>query len=157
MREHPFGELAPGKMKIVILEFRSKYTFFLKWFRKPNHYAHKFRIEILFRTLFSILDISHRKSSKYSFLAWMSTWISRRCRQFYHLARPLGHSAQGWNIPFGNPSLRSLSKHTAQKRRHTSTHTMTKDCWYSLAAGHLDLSVETFVNGIWLDNIAWEQ
>ena len=27
-------------------------------------------------------------------------------RQFFHLARALAHSGQGWNIPFGNPSLR---------------------------------------------------
>ena len=27
-------------------------------------------------------------------------------RQLSHLARALAHSAQGWNIPFGNPSLR---------------------------------------------------
>ena len=27
-------------------------------------------------------------------------------RQFFHLARALAHSVQGWNIPFGNPSLR---------------------------------------------------
>ena len=26
-------------------------------------------------------------------------------RQLSHLARALAHSAQGWNIPFGNPSL----------------------------------------------------
>ena len=31
-------------------------------------------------------------------------------RQFFHLARPLAHSVQGSNIPFGNPSLRSYRR-----------------------------------------------
>ena len=30
-------------------------------------------------------------------------------RQLPHLARALAHSAQGWNIPFGNPSLRPMT------------------------------------------------
>ena len=30
-------------------------------------------------------------------------------RQFFYLARALAHSVQGWNIPFGNPSLRLKS------------------------------------------------
>ena len=34
------------------------------------------------------------------------TTTTTACRQISHLARPLAHSAQGWNIPFGNPSLR---------------------------------------------------
>ena len=32
------------------------------------------------------------------------------CRQFFHLARAPSHSVQGWNIPFGNPSLRFRSR-----------------------------------------------
>ena len=31
-------------------------------------------------------------------------------RQFFYLARPLAHSVQGSNIPFGNPSLRPCKK-----------------------------------------------
>ena len=34
-------------------------------------------------------------------------------RQFFHLARALAHSGQGWNIPFGNPSLRSALRQGA--------------------------------------------
>ena len=56
---------------------------FQKWLPRPNHYAHETRSEILCKTPVSILrDLSprpqnHRKTSKYSFLAWMSTWTSR--------------------------------------------------------------------------------
>ena len=62
--------------------FHHFWHFFQKWLPEANHYAHKTRSEILSRTLVSIRrDLSprvpnHRKTSKHSFLAWRSTWIS---------------------------------------------------------------------------------
>ena len=81
--KNPFWEHVPGKMNIVTLEIRSKQSLFPKWLPRPNHYAHEICIEILSRTPVSILKYlsprpqNHMKNSKYSFLAWMSTWISR--------------------------------------------------------------------------------
>ena len=57
--------------------------FFQKWLPRANHYAHETRSEILCRTPVSILrDLSPRpqnlrKTSEYSFLAWMSmfSWV----------------------------------------------------------------------------------
>ena len=78
-----FLEHVPGKTSMVTLELRSKQALFWKWLPRPNHYAHKICIEILCRTPVSILKYlsprpqNHMKNSKYSFLAWMSTWISR--------------------------------------------------------------------------------
>ena len=65
------------------VHFLTSDGFFQKWLPRPNHYAHEVGIEILCRTPVSILrDLSsrpqnHMKTSKYSSLAWMSTWISR--------------------------------------------------------------------------------
>ena len=78
MRKNTFWELVPGKMSIGILELSSKQALFSKWLRRPNHYAHETRIEILSKTPVSILrDLSPRpqnprNTSEYSFLAWMS-------------------------------------------------------------------------------------
>ena len=67
---------------------------------RPNHYAHDVRSEILSRTPVSILKYlwprpqNLRKTSNDSFLAWMSTWISKWRRRHPnnspHLVRPLG-------------------------------------------------------------------
>ena len=98
---------------------KTKTHIFWKWLPRPNHYAHKICIEILSRTPVSILrDLSpgpqnHMKNSKYSFLAWMSTWISRwrrrrrRPNNSAHLVRPLGYRVQEPNIPCGE-SLTSI-------------------------------------------------
>ena len=75
LRKNTFWELVPGKMDMGILELSSKQALFSKWLRRPNHYAHETRIEILSKTPVSILrDLSprpqnHMKSSKYSSLA----------------------------------------------------------------------------------------
>ena len=60
---------------VTALENKYCFTIFKIWLRRPNHYAHKIRIEILSRTPVSILrDLSPRpqnnmKTSEYSFLA----------------------------------------------------------------------------------------
>ena len=78
-----FLERVPGKMNMVTLQLRSKQALFWKLLPRPNYYAHKTWIEILCRTPVSILKYlsprpqNHMKNSKYSFLAWMSTWIPR--------------------------------------------------------------------------------
>ena len=74
LRKNIFWELVPGKMSMGIFQFSSKQTLFSKWLRRPNHYAHETRIEILSKTPVSVLrDLSpgvqnHRKTFKYSFL-----------------------------------------------------------------------------------------
>ena len=78
-----FLEHDPGKTSMVTLELKSTQTLFWKLLPRPNHYAHKICIELLCRTPVSILKYlsprpqNHVKNSKYSFLAWMSTWISK--------------------------------------------------------------------------------
>ena len=59
LRKNTFWELVPGKMDMGILELSSKQALFSKWLRRPNHYAHETRIEILCKTPVSILrDLS---------------------------------------------------------------------------------------------------
>ena len=88
-----FLEHVPAKTSMVTLELRSKQALFWKWLHRPNHYAHKICIEILCRTPVSILKYlsprpqNHVKNLKYSFLAWMSTWISK-CRRRRRRRRP---------------------------------------------------------------------
>ena len=63
----------------------------------------------------SLVKISHMRpiqARKLKLLKWpfpsdfQMTPTTTTRRQLSHLARPPSHSAQGWNIPFGNPSLR---------------------------------------------------
>ena len=87
LRKNPFREVVPGNVNMVILESRSKQTLFSKWLPRPNHYAHRIRIEILCRTPVSMFrDLSprpqnHIKISRHSFLVWTSTWILRAALQ----------------------------------------------------------------------------
>ena len=46
--------------------------------------------------------------SSYLGIFQMTPTAATTRRQFFHLARALAHSGQGWNIPFGNPSLRFI-------------------------------------------------
>ena len=77
---------------------------FQKWLRRANHYAHETRIKILCRTPVSILrDLStglqiNRKTFKYSFLAWMSTWISKWRRRRWRRRRADNFSI--WRFSF---------------------------------------------------------
>ena len=93
---------------------------FQKWLPRPNHSAHMKGIEILCKTAVSMSrDVSSESksigtNSKYSSLAWMSTWISRwrrrrrrRPNNSAHLVRPLGYRVQEPNIPCGE-SLTSI-------------------------------------------------
>ena len=99
--------------------FLEIWTFSQKWFLRPNHYAHETRSEILCRTPVSILlylsprPQNLRKTSYYNFLAWMSTWISKRRRRRRRFPKNSGHLAEPCsNVPrnqisrSGNPSLR---------------------------------------------------
>ena len=87
LRKNPFWEHVPENMSSITLEIMSTLTIFSKWLPRPNHYAHEICIKILSRTPVSILKYvslrpqNLRNSSKYSFLAWMSTWISRWSRR----------------------------------------------------------------------------
>ena len=90
--EAPCGAFVPEKWRFLeILDmsrikkcaFLEIWTFCQKWLPRANHYAHETRSEILCRTPVSILLYlsprleSHRKTFSNSFLAWMSTWISK--------------------------------------------------------------------------------
>ena len=104
--------------------FLEIWTFCQKWLPRPNHYAHETRSEILCRTPVSILlylsprPQNLRKTSYYSFLAWMLTLISnwrrrrrrRRRRRFPknsgHLAEPCSNVPRDQISRSGNPSLR---------------------------------------------------
>ena len=68
------------------------------------------------------LNISHHDPKTIwktpNIVSWSACWLDLNFqmtptstattthRQLFHLARPLSHSAQGWKIPFRNPSLR---------------------------------------------------
>ena len=101
-----FLEHVPGKMNMVTLELRSKQALFWKWLPRPNHYAHKICIEILCRTPVSILKYlsprpqNHMKNSKYSFLAWMSTWISREALRSTAVVRRASCVVLGLRLAF---------------------------------------------------------
>ena len=80
-KEHIFWGTCSWKMDMGILALSSNQAIFSKWLRRPNHYAHETRIEILRKTPVSILqDLSplpqnHWETSVYSFLAWMSIFV----------------------------------------------------------------------------------
>ena len=98
------------------LGIRSKQAFFSKWLPRPNHYAHSNRIEILSKTPVSTLrDLpprpqNLRETSNNSFLAWMSTLISKWRRRFPnnsgHLPEPWSNVRRNQISRSGNPSLR---------------------------------------------------
>ena len=97
--------------------FLEIWLFFQGRLPRPNHYVHDVRSEILSRTPVSILQYlsprpqNLRKTSNNSFLAWMSTWISkwRRRRRRRRRRFPKNHHAQEPNIPFGE-SLTSTNR-----------------------------------------------
>ena len=106
--EAPCGASVPEELRFLDFldmfifkkcAFLEIWTFSQKWLPRANHYAHETRSEILCRTPVSILrDLSlqvqnHRKTFKYSFLAWMSTsWV------FIHDSR-LGESRLTTAVP----------------------------------------------------------
>ena len=102
--------------------FLGIWIFSQKWLRRSNHYAHKTRSKILCRAPVSILQYlsprpqNLRKTSYYSSLAWMSTWIfgwRRRRRQRQRRVNncsiwpdPNGIACRDEICRSGNPSLR---------------------------------------------------
>ena len=98
--------------------FLEIWTFSQKWLPRANHYAHDTRSEILCRTPVSILlylsprPPNLRKTSYYSFLAWMltliSNWRRRRPNNSGHLAEPCSNVPRNQISRSGNPSLRSI-------------------------------------------------
>ena len=126
----PCGAFIPEKwrfLEFLDMSIFKKWSFLEIWsffqgrLPRPNHYAHWIRIEILSRTPVSILlylsprPQNLRKTSNNSFLAWMSTLISKWRRRFPNYS---GHLAEPWsNVPrnqisrAGNPSLRWRSPH----------------------------------------------
>ena len=130
----PCGAFIPEKcqfLEFLDMSIFKKWAFLETWsffqgrLPRPNHDAHWIRIQILSRTPVSILlylsprPQNLRKTSYYSFLGWMSTWISkwrrrrRRRRRFpknsLHLVLPWEYHRQGPNIPCGESLTSTIS------------------------------------------------